>query len=120
MAAYGKWKDQLQHFQQSNEQKDLFGIDGEPLEFGWNFSEIHNIADSPRDSRQNGSLSNIFMSMFNDIDWTKIEKYNECSSNSATIKNCAKRFPLGHIGLFSVQEKKENCMERTITNLERK
>ena len=30
--ANGNWKDQLQYFQQSNEYKELFGIDGEPIE----------------------------------------------------------------------------------------
>ena len=28
-----KWKEQIQHFQQSNEYAELSGIDGEPIEF---------------------------------------------------------------------------------------
>ena len=40
----------------------------------------------------------------NDIDWTKIEKYNEYSSNSATIKNYAKKDFRLDIGLFSVHD----------------
>ena len=53
-----KWKNQLQYFQQSNGYKELFGIDEEPIELEWNFSRTHDIADSQRDSGENGSLSN--------------------------------------------------------------
>ena len=34
-----RWKDQLQDFQQSHSYRELFGIDGEPVEFEWNISE---------------------------------------------------------------------------------
>ena len=38
----------------------------------------------------------IFMSMFNDIDWTKRGHSQKCISNSEQVKNCAKRFSRGH------------------------
>ena len=56
--ANAKWKDQLHYFQPSNEFKDLCGIDGDPLEFEWHISPGHTtLENSPRDSRQTGSLS---------------------------------------------------------------
>ena len=62
----------------------------------------------------------IFMSMFNDIDWTQKGNYKECFSNSDKVKDFAKRFPLGH-GLFSVQEKKKmawNALSQTWRTVE--
>ena len=47
-----KWKDQISIFQQDKEYTELFGIDGQPIEFEWK-----------------GRI--LFTPMFNDIDWTK-------------------------------------------------
>ena len=58
--------------------KKLFGIDEEPIEFEWNIFLGHT-----KDRI-------IFMSMFNDIDWTEKENHNECFSNSEKVKNYAK------------------------------
>ena len=52
----------------------------------------------------------IFMSMFNDIDW--IEKRN--SEKGSRITQEGSSLDIGH---SSVQEKKKNCMEHTMTNL---
>ena len=38
----------------------------------------------------------IFMSMFNDIEWTKKRNDVICSSNSEKVKEYAKRFSQGH------------------------
>ena len=48
-----KWEEQLQYFQNSNEYRELFGIDGEPFEFEWNMFPGH--LNSPRDSHKNDS-----------------------------------------------------------------
>ena len=37
--ANARWILQIQYFQQSNEYAELFGIDGEPIEFEWNISQ---------------------------------------------------------------------------------
>ena len=34
--ANARWEDQLKEFHQSNAYRELFGIDGEPIEFEWN------------------------------------------------------------------------------------
>ena len=38
----------------------------------------------------------IFMSMFNDIDWTRRGSSQQCISNSEQVKNYAKKFTQGH------------------------
>ena len=38
----------------------------------------------------------LFMSMFNDIEWTKTGNEENCISNSERVKMHAKRFPRGH------------------------
>ena len=42
----------------------------------------------------------IFMSMFNYIDWTEKGNYKECTSNSVTVKNYAKKNSSSDIGLL--------------------
>ena len=79
-----KWKDQLLDFPQSNEYRELFGIDGEPIEFEWNvfpglttlhtLQKIQDKLEAHQTSPEELEERIIFMSMFNDIDWTKREK----------------------------------------------
>ena len=49
----------------------------------------------------------IFMSTFNDIDWTQKGNYKECFPNSHRVKDFAKRFPLGHWSVLGPGEEKE-------------
>ena len=42
----------------------------------------------------------IFMSMFNDSEWTKKGNSEQCISNSEHVKNYAKRFSQGHRTFF--------------------
>ena len=55
------------------------------------------------------------MSMFN-IDRSKDGHYKECLSNPETVRNFARKFPLGH-GSFLGSGEEEKGMERKITNL---
>ena len=44
-----KWKSQIKEFQQSNEYTELSGIDGQPIEFEWNFpKDSHRLRFSER------------------------------------------------------------------------
>ena len=98
-----RWNAQLEDFQQSNSYRELFGIDGEPIEFEWHISQglLH-----WRSSKRSKKICRIktlnfqgwiiFMSMFNDIDWTKKGHSEKCISNSEQVKNYAKRFSRGH------------------------
>ena len=61
----------------------VFEIDGDAIEFEWNIFP--------------GLTSRIiFVSMFNDIDWTRRENSEKCISNSEQVKNYAERFSRGH------------------------
>ena len=70
-------------------------------------SDSNNIVTAPRDSDTSGTMQNqnlkvfrdriIFMSMYNDVDWSKgEEKFKKCISNSTEVKTYTLRFPKGH------------------------
>ena len=73
-----KWKEQIHYFQQSSEHAELYGIDGEPIEFefpGFTSIEILRLIQQDLNARRinpdqlEGRI--LFMPMFNDIDWTE-------------------------------------------------
>ena len=78
-------KSQIKEFQESNEYAELSGIDGETIEFEWNvfpgFAKIEILGEIVKDlnARQinpeqfEGLI--LFMSMFNDNDWTQNGKF---------------------------------------------
>ena len=86
--------------------KELLGIDGEAIDFEWNifpiFSSLQILQEIQNDLRRcNIELEKftnwiIFMSMFNDIDWTRKGNDGICTSNSEKVKEYAKRFSQGH------------------------
>ena len=103
---------------ESNGCKDFFGIDGEPIVLCSSeiFSKEMQTLQIPEEiqdrmavrqpSPENFEDRIIFMSLFNDINWTKKGNYNECFSNSDKVKDFAKKISVGTFGLFSVQEEK--------------
>ena len=58
----------------------------------------------------------IFMSMFNDIDWTRKGNDGICISNSEKVKEYAKRFLQGHWEFLGPGDEKK-CMELFLTHL---
>ena len=81
----------------------LNGIDGAPSEFEWIIFQGHTTVELLRKMTTRAIKQEefkdriIFMSMYNDIDWSKVEEsYNECFSNSLTVRDSAHRFPKGH------------------------
>ena len=92
--------------QQSNSYAELFGIDGEPIEFEWtNFqgrTSLEMLLNAQADLQSRGFEPEeyrdriIFVSTFNDIAWTKKGNSEKCNSNSNQIKNYAQRFSQGH------------------------
>ena len=74
------WKEQLQYFQNANEYRELFRIDEEPMEFEWNIFPGHTTEEILKDIQMRMTTRRtkpeefedliIFMSSFNDIDWT--------------------------------------------------
>ena len=69
-------KKHLEHFQNSNEYKELFGIDGESFEFEWNVLQCKWAQSGISPEEFDDTI--IFMSMYNDIDWTKKIPMNVC------------------------------------------
>ena len=99
-------KNQLEEFRQSNSYRELFRIDGEPIQFEWKifprrtsleiFRKIQKDLQDRNIEPENFEDRIIFMSMFNDIDWTKRGNTETCISNTGQFKNCAKQFSQGH------------------------
>ena len=86
--------------------ENFLGIDGEAIEFEWNIfpgftklqiiQQIQNDLQSENTTPEQFSDRIIFISMFNDIEWTKKYIKETCASNSERVKSFAKRFPKGH------------------------
>ena len=114
-----KWKSQLLDFEQSNSDRELFGIDGQPSEVEWNIFpgrtslEIFQKIDTNLDDRQinpehfEGRI--IFMSMFYDIDGTKIRNSLDRISTSKEVRDYAKRFQRWHWSFLSPGQEDEWC-----------
>ena len=76
-----------------------------------NIPTIHYIGHSRRDRKFITELQCepeqfkwriIFMSMYNDIDWGKRGNTEKCSTNSVTVANYARRFPLGRLSFLGI------------------
>ena len=80
----GKVERSASIFPRSNGYKELFAIDWEPIEFGVEY--FHDKRAVCQTSPEIFKHRIIFMSMFNDIDWTKNGNYNECFSNSEKVR----------------------------------
>ena len=76
------------------------GIEKEAIEFEWTyFPKIFVICYSSRDPNikpEEFKDRIIFMSMFNDIDWSKRKNDEDCISNAEKVKECAMKFKQGH------------------------
>ena len=76
-----RWEGQVEEFKMSASYKELLVIDGEPIEFEVNiltgFSSLQLLQKIQNDLRERNIQPEkitdriIFMSMFNDIDWTR-------------------------------------------------
>ena len=84
---------------------ELLGIDGKPFEFEWNVLQVqttmgifHEVQTRMTVRLEEFKDRIIFMSMFNNIDWTRNGYYKECHSNSEMERDQAKKFSLGHLG----------------------
>ena len=105
---------------------ELRGIDGEALGFEWNsFSgfQILKLIEEIQDQLQKktAELENftdriIFMSMFNDIDWTK-KRHDETCISISVMSSCTRRDSRKVTGRSLVLEMKSSGMELEVTNL---
>ena len=86
--------------------EEFLGIDGEAIEFEWNilpgFTTLQILQQTQNDLQSKNIEPEqfpdrvIFMSMFNDTDWTKRNIEETCASNSEKVTLYAQRFPQGH------------------------
>ena len=96
----------MEKFPQTDSHRELGGIDGEPNEFELNifpgFTSLEILQKIQKDlQEQNIEPENfehrfIYMSMFNDIEWTRRGNSEQCISNSDQVKSYAKKFSQGH------------------------
>ena len=117
-------KSQIKEFQESNEYAELSGIDGETIEFEWNvfpgFAKIEILGEIVKDlnARQinpeqfEGLI--LFMSMFNDNDWTQngkfITLYCEFQISERLRRKISAR------ALVILRSWKKSCLGRTLIN----
>ena len=99
--AITRWEGQVKEFKMSPSYKALLGIDGEAIEFEWNILRERNIEPEKFTDRI------IFMSVFNDIDWTRKGNDVICMLNSEKVKECAKRFLHGHWTFLGLGDEKK-------------
>ena len=99
------WEDRLMWFKSSSENRTLYRIVGEPMEFEWNIFPgfttlqicnkvqefLSNMSREPDDFT--GRI--IFMTMFNDISWGSKENERECELSALLVSMYAKRFSPG-------------------------
>ena len=100
------WEGKVELFMKSREYRELIGIDGAPVELEWNIFPGHLTLGLVREIQKKMTEITIrpeqfrdriiFMSMYNDTDWTKDGKPQMCMSNSFEVKAHANRFPKGH------------------------
>ena len=113
-------------FQLSASYAELLGIDGEPIEFDWNIlpgrtslqilQRIQSDLQGRNIEPEKFEDRIIFMSMFNDIDWTAKGNEEKCISNQ-TKSRCTRRGFRKDIGRFLVLETKRCGMEIAITSV---
>ena len=110
-------EDEVEEFRLSTSYRELLGFDGELIDFEWNISQDLRHWRSSRRSRKTCKIANlepedfedriIFMSMFNDIEWTKRGNSEQCISNSEKVNKYAKRFSRGHLAIPRPRKWKE-------------
>ena len=107
----------ITEFQVSNSYPELLRIDAEPIQFEWNIfqgrassemlQKVQEYLQSRRLEPAGFRDRLIFMTMFNDIDWTKEGNSEMCISNSINIKNFAERISQGHWTFFEPEDEKK-------------
>ena len=100
--AITRWEGQVAEFKMCASYIESLGIDGEPTELKWNilpgFSSLQILQKIQNDLREQNNEPEkftdtiIFMSMFNDIDWTRKGNDEIRISNLEKVKEYAKRF----------------------------
>ena len=104
--AIARWESQVEGLEMFLSYQEAVGIEGEAIEFEWNifpgFSSLAILQEIQKDlARKNIKPEEfkdwiIFISMFNDIDWSKRKNDENCTSNAERVKDYAMTFLQGH------------------------
>ena len=98
--AFKRWANQPQEFQLSNSYAELFGIDGELIEFEWNifpgFTSLEMLQKVQEDLRSRGLEPEEFRDRISSCLYSTTSIGTWGISNSEQIKNHAERFSQGH------------------------
>ena len=115
--AIRRWEDQVAEFQMSPSYTELLVIDGEAIELEWNifpgFTSLQILQETQNDLQKRTIEPEkftdriIFMTMFNDIDWTRKGNGEICISNSEKVKMYAKKVSEGHSTLLDPGDEKK-------------
>ena len=121
-----KMEGQVTEFRLSTSYGELLGIDAEPIEFEWNIfpgftswqivQKIQNDLQERNIEPEQFGDRIIFMSVFNDNNWTMKGNEENCISNSEKVKAHAERFSQGHWTSLDPGSE-ENGLQDTATNL---
>ena len=117
--AIQRWKDQLGEFRQSDSYRIIWNwwrTDWVPVEYFPRTCFMGDPAEGPKKTCKIWTLNLkilkdgiVFMSMFNDIDWTKRGNSAKCISNSEQVKNYAERFSRGNWTFSVPGDEKKWC-----------
>ena len=99
------WKNKIIWHLETRYLKDLNRIDGEPMDFEWKnipgfttfgiFVEIKKVKTELQCKPEQFEGRILFMSVYNDMIRGEQGNHEKCETNSVTVVNCARRFPLG-------------------------
>ena len=100
------WKSKIKWYSENKHFKDMNRIDGMPTEFEWKIfprtttldllEKIQSLMTDLQCEPENFKNRIVFMSMYNDIEWTAKGNKEQCEYNSQTVANSAREFPRGH------------------------
>ena len=99
------WKEKIDWFQNSLQQREMDRIDGEPMEFEWKkfpgfttvqiLAEIQNMMTEIKCEPEQFQGRIVFMSMYNDTVWREKGNKELCIANSINVADYARRFAPG-------------------------
>ena len=101
------WEEIIEYFVSTPQHRELDNIDGEPVVFKWKIFPGHTTLDLLQEVQeliekelkiqpQNFEDRIIFMSMYNDIDWTRKGNQQVCEENASRGADYARHFSKGH------------------------
>ena len=101
------WKSEIDWSRDTNPRRELDSIDGEPVVFEWKIFPGHTTLEFVQEIQkfmkeelkrtpQDFKHRIIFMSIYNDIEWTRKDHREVCLNNSSSVAEYAKSFSKGH------------------------